>query len=232
MLHLDAFGEKFAFRYGGDALIPVTIRKVEGEELYLSVIPRLKSVGKRFLDRFSDHPFSDAAIRWLWEQVEGRASEWGFVRNRYSTSHCRILRYRGDGAFDRSMLEKTVPLTEEDDERNDTLFDLAEEIEIGKLCYGVLEGGRVVSIAVSHVSPDVLSPGDPLEMGIETVPSARRRGYASACLCRMTKEILDRGLLPEFRCAYRNVASLRTALRVGYRQEGRVCYFLLRRKEN
>ena len=47
-------------------------------------------------------------------------------------------------------------------------------------------------------------------------PEYRRQGTASAVTARLTREILDRGKVPFYCCAWSNVKSARNAVRCGY----------------
>lgn len=229
MLKLDGDGEEFVFSNDWDILIPVEIVKTPETGLVLTVIPRLRAAGKLFLARFSDRPFSGEALTWLRDGIAPECGEWGYLCTRHSTRHCRIFRFPR-GETPRQPLPGGRILTESDEKDNQTTFDLTETISDGRLCFGQIEGGRVVSIAVTHASPDERDPGSPLEIGIETIPSARRRGYAASCLSGLTKEILSYGLVPEYRCTFSNVASAKVARAAGYREIGEACSFVLRKK--
>ena len=228
MLKLDREGEDFVFENEWDILIPVELESTPERGLVVTVIPRLRELGKRFLKLYSDRPFSGEALAWLRDGVAPQCAEWGYLTTRYTTRHCRIFRFP-DGEPPRPPLDGGRPLTAADEEENRTTFDLAETVADGRLCFGQIEGGRVVSVAATHASPDERNPGEPLEIGVETIPAARRRGYAVSCLSGVTGMILKRGLVPEYRCTYANVASARTARAAGFIQIGEACSFVLRR---
>ena len=229
MLKIDREGEAFVFENDWDILIPVELTKTPEAGLVLTVIPRLRAVGKRFLARFADRPFSDEALGWLRDEIAPACADWGYLFNRYSVRHCRIFRFP-EGKTPAETLPGGRVLTENDEENNQTTFDLAETVSDGRLCFGQEEGGRIVSVAVTHASPDEREPGGTLEIGVETIPAARRRGYAVSCLSGVTKLILTRGLTPEYRCTYSNAASARTARAAGYVQIGEACSLVLRKR--
>ncbi|MBO6020125.1 MAG: GNAT family N-acetyltransferase [Clostridia bacterium] len=229
MLKIDREGEEFVFSNDWDILIPVEIVNVPETGLTLSVIPRLRAVGKRFLKLFSDRPFSDGAIAWLWNEIAPEGEAWGYLRTRYATRRCRIFRFPADAAPGAPLPGGRL-LTAEDEKNNRTTFDLAETVADGRLCFGQIEGGRVVSVAVTHASPDEREPGGTLEIGVETIPEARRRGYAASSLAGLTGAILSAGLIPEYRCTCSNVASAKVARVAGYRQIGEACSFVMRKK--
>lgn len=228
MLKLDREGEEFVFTNDWDILIPVEIEQTPEKGLVLTVIPRLKKLGREFLRKFANHPFSGEALEWLRTEIAGVSADWGYPVGRHSVRHCRIFRFPA-GSEPLSPLSGGRPLTADDEARNRTTFDLAETVSDGRLCFGQIEGEEVVSVAVTHASPDEREPGGLLEIGVETIPAARRRGYAVSCLSGLTALVLSRGLVPEYRCAFSNVGSAKTARAAGYLQIGEACSFVLRR---
>ena len=228
MLKIDREGEAFVFENDWDILIPVELCQTPEAGLTVTVIPRLRALGKRFLSLYSDRPFSDAALTWLRDGIAAASAEWGYLCTRYTVRHCRIFRFPTDGTPKEPLPGGRV-LTANDEKNNRTTFDIAESVEDGRLCFGQADGGKIVSVAVTHASPDEREPGGTLEIGVETVPAARRRGYAVSCLSGLTKEITARGLTPEYRCTYSNVASAKVARAAGYLQIGQACSLVLRK---
>lgn len=76
---------------------------------------------------------------------------------------------------------------------------------------GVVVDGRLLSIAhSSRQTPDAC------ELGINTLPEARRRGYAAAATILWTALVQQQGLMPIYSAFAWNDASLRLAQSVGY----------------
>ena len=78
-------------------------------------------------------------------------------------------------------------------------------------CVGVEVDGRLVSVA--HSSRRTTSA---CELGIDTLPEARRRGYARAATTLWTALVQQRGLVPIYSAFAWNQASLQLAQVVGY----------------
>ena len=78
-------------------------------------------------------------------------------------------------------------------------------------CIGVVVGGRLVTIA--HSSRQTASA---CELGINTLPEARRRGYAAAATALWTAIVQQKGLVPIYSAFAWNTASLRLAQATGY----------------
>ncbi|HEX2347760.1 MAG TPA: GNAT family N-acetyltransferase [Ktedonobacterales bacterium] len=78
-------------------------------------------------------------------------------------------------------------------------------------CVGVVVDGKLLSVAHSSRQTRVAC-----ELGIDTWPEARRRGYAAAATTLWTALIQRRGLTPIYSAFAWNDASLRLAQAVGY----------------
>jgi RimJ/RimL family protein N-acetyltransferase len=78
-------------------------------------------------------------------------------------------------------------------------------------CVGVILDGRLVSIA--HSSRQTPSA---YELGINTLPEARRQGHAKAATILWTALVQQKGLIPIYSAFAWNTASLRLAQSIGY----------------
>lgn len=77
---------------------------------------------------------------------------------------------------------------------------------------GVIIDGRLVSLAhTSRRTPEAC------ELGVDTLPEARRRGYALATTVMWTRMVLQEGLVPLYSALADNKASLALAAVAGYR---------------
>ena len=55
------------------------------------------------------------------------------------------------------------------------------------------------------------------QIGVDVLPEERRQGIASAITSRLAKEILARGKVPFYCCAWSNIKSARNAIKSGFR---------------
>lgn len=81
---------------------------------------------------------------------------------------------------------------------------------------GVVVDGRLRSLAHSS-----RRTAQACELGIDTLPEARRRGYALAATVAWSAAIVEEGLTPLYSAFAENSASLRLAVAAGYRQFAR-----------
>ena len=77
---------------------------------------------------------------------------------------------------------------------------------------GVVDSSGLLCIAHSSRRTDVAC-----ELGIETLPSARRKGYALAATILWTHAVLQEGLVPIYSTFAENTPSLNLAAEAGYR---------------
>lgn len=78
-------------------------------------------------------------------------------------------------------------------------------------CIGVVVNGRLVSIAHSSRQTPAAC-----ELGINTLPDTRRRGYAAAATILWTAIVQQNGLVPIYSAFAWNTASLQLAKSIGY----------------
>lgn len=86
-------------------------------------------------------------------------------------------------------------------------------------CYpfiGVIVEGRLLSLA--HSSRRTT---EACELGIDTLPEARRKGYALAATKAWSSAIIQEGLVPIYSALAENTASLSLAVAAGYREFAR-----------
>ncbi len=77
---------------------------------------------------------------------------------------------------------------------------------------GAFDGGRLVGLAACSADCETM-----WQIGVDVLPEYRRRGIASALTSRLAAEILKRGRVPFYCAAWSNVASVRNAVRSGFR---------------
>ena len=58
---------------------------------------------------------------------------------------------------------------------------------------------------------------DMLQIGVDVLPEFRRKGIASALTRRLAREILERGKVPFYCCAWSNIKSAKNAVGSGFR---------------
>ena len=87
-----------------------------------------------------------------------------------------------------------------------------ERRHLDVLGVGAYDGGRLVGLAGCSADCDRM-----WQIGVDVLPEYRRRGIASALTGALAVEILRRGKVPFYCCAWSNIPSARNAIRSGFR---------------
>ena len=77
---------------------------------------------------------------------------------------------------------------------------------------GAYDGGKLIGLAACSADGDTM-----WQIGIDVLPGFRRQGIASALTSRLAVEILERGKVPFYCCAWSNIRSARNAIKSGFR---------------
>ena len=88
----------------------------------------------------------------------------------------------------------------------------AERPQLDRIAVGAYDGEELVGLAGASADCDTM-----WQIGIDVLPAYRRRGIAAALTAKLAIEILERGLVPFYCCAWSNIRSARTAIRAGFR---------------
>lgn len=217
----DRDGEEFVLENDWEMAIPISFLAVNGE-LTVSYYPSCETETQAFLAKHASDPFSAAALADLYALFHPFLEKYGYKDDRFRDRWGYIYRGTGDGGESRA-----IRLAAEDEKYNDTTYDIEASVEDGRLAYGILDGGRVVSVAVTHEPID----GETalVEIGVETVPRTRRRGYAVQAVRALVAELARRGIATEYRCQRYNAASRKVAERAGLLPVGKYYYYVGRK---
>ena len=225
-LILDAEEEAFVFENEWDTVIPISFTHTPEQGTVLTAFPQVEKVARAFLDRYENDPTSDEALHFLFEGLAPYMEKWGYHDDRFRDRWGYVLRADGVSAIPTPCVQ-VVPLVAADEEGNETTYDLEATCETGCLGYGVKVDGKLVSLAVTHESPEECETV--VEVGVETIPAMRGKGFATACLAALAKDLITCGMTVEYRCQRYNEASRHVALAAGFRVTGRYYYYVGRR---
>lgn len=84
--------------------------------------------------------------------------------------------------------------------------------QLDVLGVGAYKNGRLVGLAGCSADCDTM-----WQIGVDVLPEERRLGIASALTGRLATEILKRGKVPFYCCAWSNIKSARNAIKCGFR---------------
>ena len=84
--------------------------------------------------------------------------------------------------------------------------------QLDVLGVGAYDNGQLIGLAACSADCDTM-----WQIGVDVLPGYRRQGIASALTSRLAVEILKRGKIPFYCCAWSNIKSARNAIRSGFR---------------
>ena len=84
--------------------------------------------------------------------------------------------------------------------------------QLDVLAVGAYDQGKLIGLAGASADCDKM-----WQIGIDVLPEYRKKGIASALTSRLALEILERGKVPFYCAAWSNLASVRNAIRSGFR---------------
>ena len=80
------------------------------------------------------------------------------------------------------------------------------------LAIGAFDQGKLIGLAGASADCDAM-----WQIGIDVLPDYRQRGIASALTSQLAAEILKRGIVPFYCCAWSNIKSARNAFKSGFK---------------
>lgn len=84
--------------------------------------------------------------------------------------------------------------------------------ELDELGVGAFDGGRLIGLAGCSADCAAMR-----QIGVDVLPEYRRQGIAAALTSRLACEIINRGKVPFYACAWCNLPSARNAAKSGFR---------------
>ena len=84
--------------------------------------------------------------------------------------------------------------------------------ELDVLGVGAYHNGTLIGLAACSADCESM-----WQIGVDVLPKYRRKGIASALTSRLALEILERGKVPFYCCAWSNLKSARNAIKSGFR---------------
>lgn len=84
--------------------------------------------------------------------------------------------------------------------------------QLDKIAIGAYDSGKLIALAGASADCDTM-----WQIGIDVLPEYRRQGIASSLTSTLACEILKRGKVPFYCCAWSNIRSARNAIKSGFR---------------
>ena len=180
-----------------------------GSNIVASVSPELRKIVQDYLDKYSlVHTFEPPHLHVLHKALKplgfgvGTTSEYWLPDVKSVTPL--------DCGYRLRILEKKDFAELYRPEWSNALCEKRAELDV--LGVGAYDGETLVGLA--GCSADC---ADMWQIGVDVLPAYRRKGIAAAITSRLAMEILNRGKIPFYCCAWCNLASARNAVSSGFR---------------
>lgn len=205
-----------------DTAIPISVRQEPGCEAEITVLPSLKKVAQKFEKEYMGKYFAPEAHEFLRREVRPFMDSIGYHDNRQSRKISVIMTMRENL---RSTKTDAVILASATD--NKTTADIDSLIEFGHVVAAKIVDGSVVACAYTDLNPDGCKF---VEIGVETAPEYRRRGYAKSTLQALITKLNELGIIPVYITSVNNKASLTLAKSLGFEADAFEYNYVFRRK--
>ena len=180
-----------------------------GGNVVASVAPEAEAAVRAYVERYApEHCFETPNMLVLQSALERRGMSACFMAEYWlcDTDAIRPL----DCGYELRLLtaEDFAPLYTP--QWSNALCEKRKELDV--LGIGAYDGEKLVGLAGCSADCESM-----WQIGVDVLPEYRRRGIASAVTGRLAAEIMARGKVPFYCCAWSNVASARNAIRAGFR---------------
>ena len=179
-----------------------------GSNIVASVRDEYRDIVQEYLNRFEFfHCFETPNLHWLDERMRAVGYRVCFMAEYFLPDVTRVR--RAASAYELRVLTQAdfgalyVPAW------SNALC--AERKELDVLGVGAYDGGQLVGLAACSADCDTM-----WQIGVDVLPAYRRQGIASALTANLAVEILARGKVPFYCCAWSNIRSARNAIRSGF----------------
>ena len=202
-----------------NAVSPMSFACV-GARVVVSCYPSVRSVILPHMEKycFVNTLFSDEAFASLDRALRPYLAAWGYrpaaFPSRYGIS---LVQGCADDVPTSPMLDGTVRVTDAMlDWNNHTSMRTSDCAVRGAFAH-VVNGEIVCMASVNRVSGAERC----VEIGVECAPDHRRRGYATSCVCALTRALCGEGQVVLYRHYHNNLGSAAVARAAGFVPVGR-----------
>ena len=180
-----------------------------GKNIVASVAPELEEITKDYINRFTFyHCFETPNMHVLSEKLRPHGLDVCFMAE-YFRPDVQALKalpcpYELRVLTAEDFSELYLP------EWSNALCESRKHLDV--LGVGAYDGDTLIGLAGCSADCEAM-----WQIGVDVLPSHRKKGVASALTSRLALEILAREKVPFYCCAWSNIASARNAIRSGFR---------------
>ncbi|MGN0597919.1 MAG: GNAT family N-acetyltransferase [Ruminiclostridium sp.] len=188
---------------------PVSCNLVSyGSNIVASTKDEYREIVEEYINKFEFyHCFETPNMHYLDEKLSSLGQKVCFMAEYFLPDMNKIKRL--DCKYEMKVLEQKdfeglyLP------EWSNALCEKRKELDV--LGVGAYDNGKLVGLAGCSADCENM-----WQIGIDVLPEYRRQGVAAALTSNLAKEILERGKVPFYCCAWSNIPSARNAIKSGF----------------
>lgn len=180
-----------------------------GNNIVASVSPRLRDTVLSYINMFPlEHCFETPNMHILNDKVSDLGYKICFMAEYFLPDVNDIKIHKC--AFETRILEKRDFVDLYKKEWSNALCEKRKDLDM--LCVGAYDNRRLIGLAGASADCE-----DMWQIGIDIDPEYRRNGIAASLVSTLTSQIIKRGKVPFYCAAWSNIASVRTAIKCGFK---------------
>ena len=179
-----------------------------GNNIVASVKDEYREIVESYLSKYEFyHCFETPNMHWLDERMKENGYRVCFMAE-YFLPDVNALKRR-ECSYPLKVLEQKdfanlyLPIW------SNALCEDRKQLDV--LGVGAYDNGKLIGLAACSADCD-----DMWQIGVDVLPEYRRQGIASSLTSNLAIEIMDRGKVPFYCCAWSNLKSVKNALRSGF----------------
>jgi len=222
--------EKSIFDEHYHIAVPFVVTQYEDGRVELLVYSFCGNIAEEFETRFAASPFSDDAKMFLCEKLTPIMHEMEYEPSDLCENIHLVYKMTDSAEINpdcfKGRAKRLDELTEKMMKNSETeiyAFEIDPDNEMDRIFAVFGKEKEIVAFAAIN---DVSADEDFYELNVECVEEYRRQGYAGECVAELAKYLLDRGASVEYICEERNVPSVKTAEKVGFRLARKEMHFV------
>ena len=180
-----------------------------GNNIVASVLPEFAEITREYINRYEIyHCFETPNMHSLAEKLHPHGLDICFMAE-YFLPDVHALRelpcpYELRVLTSNDFTDLYLP------EWSNALCEKRKHLDV--LGVGAYDGNKLIGLAGCSADCETM-----WQIGVDVLPTYRKKGVASALTSRLASEVLKRGMVPFYCCAWSNIASARNAIRSGFR---------------
>ena len=179
-----------------------------GSNVVASVKDEFKEIVETYLSKFEFyHCFETPNMHWLDERMREQGQRVCFMAEYFLPDVNSLKRlscqYELEVLMQKDFDSLYLPIW------SNALCEERKELDV--LGVGAYDNGKLIGLAGCSADCD-----DMWQIGVDVLPEYRRKGIASALTSNLAVEIIERGKVPFYCCAWSNIRSAKNAIRSGF----------------